>query len=81
MVATPGALKLLKEAGENPLCYLVRHRSGEWGELDLHDRSENERSLKHDWRVLSSYPIGKGRAWIITEGNRSVTAILLPEGY
>jgi hypothetical protein len=38
VVATPGALKLL-EASKNPLYYLVRHRSGDWGELDSHGQS------------------------------------------
>ena len=47
VVATPGALKLLEETGKHPHPYLSRHRSGDWGELDLHDRRENERSLKH----------------------------------
>ncbi len=38
IVATPGALKLLEEAGEDPLHYLTRHRSGDWRNLDAHDR-------------------------------------------
>jgi hypothetical protein len=47
VVATPGALEVLSEAGEDLLGYLARHRSGDWGEVDDHDRRENERSLKH----------------------------------
>jgi hypothetical protein len=81
LVATPGALRVLREAGEDPLRYLSRHASGDWGDLDTHDRRENERSLKHGWRVLSSYPIREKTIWIITEADRSVTTILLPEEY
>ncbi len=81
VVATPGALKLLQEVGEEPLYLLARHRFGNWGELDAHDRRESELSLKHGWRILSSYPVGKGRVWIITEADRSYTTILLPEEY
>jgi hypothetical protein len=81
VVATPGALKLLEENGEEPLYYLIRHRSGDWGEIDPQDRRENERSLEHGWRLLSSYPMGAERIWIITEADRSVTTILLPEEY
>ncbi len=81
VVATPGALKLLEEAGEDPLRHLARHASGDWGDLDTHDRRENERSLKHGWRLLSSYSVGDRRVWIITEANRSYTTILLPEEY
>jgi hypothetical protein len=55
VVATPRALMLLEEAGgEDPLRYLSRHRSGDWGELDDHDRRENRQSLRHGWHVLSS---------------------------
>jgi len=74
-------LKLLEETGEDPYLLLVRHRSGDWGELDAHDRRENELSLKYGWRVLSSYPVEEGRVWIITEADRSYTTLLLPEEY
>ncbi len=81
VVATPGALKLLAEAGEDPLSLLSRHCSGDWGELDAHDRRENELSLKNGWRIVSSYPVGEKKVWVITEADRSVTTILLPEEY
>jgi hypothetical protein len=81
VLATPGALKLLQYAGEDPFGYLARHASGDWGELDAHDRRQNERSLEHGWRVLSSYPVGQDRVWVITEADRSVTTILLPDEY
>ena len=83
VVATPGALRALSEAGEAPLRLLARHASGDWGELDAHDRRENQRSLKNGWRVLSSYPVGEDgqKVWVITEADRSSTTILLPEEY
>ena len=81
ILATPGALEALRGAGEDPLSYLSRHASGDWGELDAHDRRENELALRHGRRLLSSYPVGEGRVWIITEADRSVTTLLLPEDY
>ncbi|MDP9488527.1 MAG: hypothetical protein M3Q49_22540 [Actinomycetota bacterium] len=81
VVATPGALRVLSNTGEDPFRLLARHASGDWGELDAHDRRENERSLKNGWRILSSYPVGDGRVWVITEADRSSTTILLPEEY
>lgn len=81
VLATPGALKLLSEAGEDAFGYLARHATGDWGELCEHDRRVNELSLRHGWRVLSSYAVGDGRIWVITEADRSVTTILLPEEY
>ncbi len=82
IVATPGALEALQEAKETPLCYILRHVSGDWGELDAHDRRENERSLRLGFRLLSSYTLPtKERIWIITEADRSATTLLLPEEY
>lgn len=81
ILATPGALEVIREAGEDPCPYLARHASGDWGDLDVHDRRENELSLKKGWRIVSSYPVGGGRIWVITEADRSATTILLPEEY
>lgn len=81
VLATPWALNLLVEEGEDPFDYLARHATGDWGELDDHDRKENEISLEQGWRVLSSYLVGERYIWIITEADRSVTTILLPEEY
>ena len=80
-MATPGALEVLREAGEDPLSYLSRHASGDWGDLDPHDRRENGLALKHGRRLLCSYPVGEGRVWVITEADRSYTTLLLPEEY
>jgi hypothetical protein len=81
VVATPGALKLLGKSGGHPFDYLARHASGDWGELCAFDRRQNEIALREGYRVLSSYETPAGRVWIITEADRSVTTILLPEEY
>jgi hypothetical protein len=81
VVATPGALKLLLEAGGHPFDYLARHATGDWGELCAYDRRQNEIALREGYRLLSSYEVPAGRVWIITEADRSVTTILLPEEY
>jgi len=81
VVATPGALNLLMEAGEDAFDYLARHATGDWGELCAFDHRQNERALREGARVLSSYPVGRERVWIITEADRSITTILLPGEY
>jgi hypothetical protein len=81
VVATPGALKLLMEAGGHPFDYLARHAAGDWGDLCAFDRRQNEIALREGLRVLSSYEVHTGRVWIITEADRSITTILLPEEY
>jgi hypothetical protein len=81
VLATPGALELLAEAREHPFEYLARHATGDWGELCRYDCRQNEIALRDGYRVLSSYQIGEGRVWIITEADRTITTILLPQEY
>ena len=81
-MATPGALEAFRASGDNPLTYLNRHLAGDWGDVDEHDRRENELSLQQGWRILSCYRMKDGtRFWIITEADRSSTCFLLPEEY
>ena len=54
IVATPGALAALEASGDDPMAYLVRHLAGDWGDVDEHDRRENELSLIHGFRLLST---------------------------
>jgi len=82
VVATPGALQALEDSEQTAIEFLNRHVSGDWGELDEEDRKENELSLKEGFRILSPYHLRKGKKiWIITEADRSVTTLLLPEEY
>jgi hypothetical protein len=81
IVATPGALNLLGKSGGHPFDYLARHAKGDWGNLCAFDRRQNEIALRDGLRVLSSYDAPAGRVWIITEADRSITTILLPEDY
>lgn len=61
---------------------LRRHSQGDWGELDENDWSTNQQALQSGNRLLSAYTTDNGvRFWIITEADRSVTTVLLPEDY
>lgn len=83
VVATPGALALLAEAGADARELLERHVRGDWGGVSPEDAKENELSVREGFRIVSSYPIGDNGAkiWIITEADRSSTTVLLPEEY
>lgn len=82
VVATPGALAALQATGQSPLEFLVRHAQGDWGELDAEDRQQNRQALAKGLRLLSAYRTrDETRLWIITEADRSVTTLLLPEEY
>jgi hypothetical protein len=61
---------------------LERHASGDWGELSEQDWKENEVGLRQGLRLFSVYhDRSKTKFYIITEHDRSVTTILLPEDY
>lgn len=82
IVATPGALEAVREAGDDLGLLLIRHANGDWGTLDSEDWEENDRSVLQGSRILSAYTTSKGeRIWIITEHDRSVSTILLPSEY
>lgn len=82
IVATPGALEALRRSGDSPLDLLARHLTGDWGEVDEHDRLENEFSLERGLRLMSVYTLKDGTTiWIITEADRSSTTVLLPGDY
>jgi hypothetical protein len=60
---------------------LRRHACGDWGDLCPEDTLANEEALRDGDRLLSAYGQGELRFWIITEADRSVTTVLLPEDY
>lgn len=61
---------------------LARHGQGDWGDLSIEDKNENELSLKEGYRLLSAYEAeGLPKIWIITEADRSATTILFPDEY
>ena len=81
LLATPGALARLSEAGITPAALLARHRAGDWGDVDADDRRANDRAVRDGDRVLSAHETTAGRVWLITEWDRSATTLLLPEEY
>jgi hypothetical protein len=82
VVATAGAIAALEATGDRYCELLRRHEQGDWGEIDLEDRSRNEEALRGGERILSVYRLSNGaKVWIITEADRSVTTLLLPEEY
>lgn len=60
---------------------LKRHASGDWGDLCPEDTLANNAALEQGNRLFSAYGQGATRFWVITEADRSVTTVLLPEDY
>ena len=72
----------LRKAGQQPGEFLTRHVNRERCDLSNVDRKENVYNLEHGFRLLSNYRTNAGdKLWIITESDRSVTTLLLPEEY
>lgn len=85
LAMTSGVQDLVIRCGLNISTLLNRHLSGDWGDLEPFDWQQNESAVNRgDLRILSSYECEDapdGKIWIITEADRSVTTILLPEEY
>jgi hypothetical protein len=80
-VGTPGALAAMERAGQTPHEFLDRHVQGK-GDIDAEDAQANEAALRNGERLLSAYWTANGeRLSLITEADRSLTTILLPEEY
>jgi hypothetical protein len=80
LVATPGALAALSR--DEVLTAVGRHARGDWGDCGADDAAENDFSLDKHLRLLSVYHSTAGvKFWVITEADRSVTTVLLPEDY
>ena len=79
LAITPNAS--LRLSTEELLTGLSRHASGDWGDLYPEDMLANYTALAQGGRLFSAYGEGETRFWIITEADRSVTTVLLPEDY
>ena len=88
---TPGAQDILQRYRVNPFLLIGRHLGGDWGDVCEEDARANEDALREGARVMSVYvlppPVSESetlapaKVWLITEADRSVTTILLPEEY
>ena len=60
---------------------IMRHKNHDWGEVNLHDKTENNNALLLGERILSVYTTGDIKIWVITEADRSMTTVLFPDEY
>jgi len=78
---TQGVNKLVN--GDHSLLhpFLMKHVSGQWGDLAEEDKQANDDALKEGGRLMSAYHLPQGKIWIVTEADRSSSTILLPSEY
>lgn len=80
IASTPNALSKLTQ--EDILVGIQRHQAGDWGDVDERDREANELALIEGTRLWSVYHAANGvKFQLITEADRSVTTVMLPEDY
>lgn len=78
--ATPRVLDTV--SNQDILSALKRHARCDWGDVCEKDWKLNDEALEMGYRILSSYTSTNGiKFWVITEADRNVTTILLPEEY
>lgn len=59
-----------------------RFESGDWGDLCAEDKQLNDEAVEsNDDRIVAAYNTSKGKVYIITEWDRSVTTILFADEY
>jgi hypothetical protein len=85
LVATPAALAAVPAHRISEA--LRAHVTGDFGEMEQEDLEANRRAVQTgSERVFSSYRYidsdgSQEKFWIITEADRSVTTVLLPDDY
>lgn len=61
---------------------LQKYVKGNWGDLCIEDIEANQEALKYGLRLFAVYyDKNNTKFYIITEADRSITTILLPEDY
>lgn len=73
---TPGAIETMNRKGIKLASLLLRHVSGDWGDLSAADTQRNYQALQQGERVVSAYGTGPDRIYLITERNRALTTII-----
>ena len=82
VLATPGALVALVRGRHDIGEFLARHQRGDWGAVGEEESAANDGALREGRALISEYRTSEGvRLWIVTEGDRSATTLLLPEEY
>ena len=80
LLITPNAKKSIHLP--DALKALISHQNGDYGVISEEDKEANREALVTGDRLLSAYLDRNGvRFWIITEGDRYCTTILMPEDY
>lgn len=60
---------------------ILRHVSGDFGDICDEDKQANLDAIKNGYRIFSSYDTDDGTIFVITEADRSATTVLFANEY
>jgi hypothetical protein len=76
------ALHTIEHAGQSPQEFLDRHASGDWGDVSVETARANDENLQIGRRLESVYHTRSGdKILVVTEADRSLTILMLPEEF
>jgi hypothetical protein len=75
IVISPVAERLLAQLHINPASQLLRHVTGDWGDVSEDQQRANAEAAIWGGRILSIYGTGSRRLCVMTESDRSMTTI------
>lgn len=81
IVATAAFSDHITANGISPIEILLRHMTGDWGEVCQEDKDANDWAMVNDARIISVYTVASVKCYVITEWDRSVTTMLLVSDY
>lgn len=78
VVVTPAASAALDGTGQTLAGLLARHQAGDWGDVSQQTRTLNERGLREQFNLQSTYCVANGRRLVVvTNRERTLTMIHL----
>ena len=79
---TEGAQHSLRETDQTAEEFLRRHKSGDWGDISDETRLKNQEALEEGGRLESVFHTSNGdKLLVVTEADRALTSIILPEEF
>lgn len=82
VIVGEGASHALDASGQSADELIGRHARGDWGDVSEETRTKNEDAIASGRRIESIYHTHRGeKLLVVTEADRSLTMVLLPEEF
>lgn len=79
---TEGATHALVKTNQSADEFLQRHQAGDWGDVSEETRLKNQEALEEGARLESVYHTSGGeKLLVVTEADRALTSIMVPDEF